>query len=146
MTSALVAPTAAAPTPADGSDPDPVFRVVLIDPREERRAVTNVLVERCPTLTVVGLAAGLDEAESQIRLEHADLALVEIQMPVAEGLVTIAALRDKFPGLRIVVCSFHNDAETRESARSRGADGYLTKPLEIADLLALVADPAPAAV
>lgn len=117
-------------------------RVVLIDPRQERRAITGQLIEGCPRLTVVGLTGSLGEAETQIRAEHADVALVEIQMPVAQGLATIGALRDQFPDLRIVVCSFHNDSATRAAARMHGADGYLTKPLHVEDLLVLVDGPA----
>jgi DNA-binding NarL/FixJ family response regulator len=118
-----------------------MHRVVVIDPREERRAITNLYVERCRPLTVVGSAGNLGEAQTQIRTEHADVALVEIQMPVTEGLATIGALRDQFPDLRIVVCSFHNDSATREAARQHGADGYLTKPLQTDDLLVLVEAP-----
>jgi two-component system response regulator DesR len=116
----------------------PVSRVVLIDPRPDRRAVMNFLVGRSPALTVVGLAGGLEEAEAQIRATNADVALVEIQMPVPEGLATIGALREAFPDLRIIVCSFHLDAATRDEAQVRGADGYLIKPVSIRDLAALV--------
>lgn len=117
------------------SDLQTIRRVVLIDPREERRAITNLIIEKCEPLTVVGLAATLGEAETQIRAEHADVALVEIQMPVTQGLTTIGALRDLFPDLRIIVCSFHNDTATREAALRHGADGYLTKPLQVEDLI-----------
>jgi DNA-binding NarL/FixJ family response regulator len=130
-------PSEDSPWPDDLSE-QPVHRVVVVDPRLERRALTSLFVERCGPLTVVGLAAGLEEAETQIRAEHADVALVEIQMPVAEGLATIAALRAQFPELRIVVCSFHQEPATRDAARTQGADGYLTKPLDVAELLALV--------
>ena len=100
------------------------------------------MVERCPPLNVVGLASNLNEAEPQIRAERADVVILEIQMPVTQGLATISALREQFPDLRIVVCSFHDDAATRESARMRGADGYLTKPIQIDDLLGLIFVPA----
>ena len=142
MTSTLLVSPAAQ---AGNALAQPARRIVLIDPRPERRAITCLLVERCAALTVVGQAAGLDEAEAQVRAELADAALVEIQMPVALGLVTIAALRQRFAELRIVVCSFHDDPATREAARAHGADGYLGKPLRIADLLMLVSDPGRAA-
>jgi DNA-binding NarL/FixJ family response regulator len=119
--------------------------VVLVDPREARRAIMHYFIDQCPVLTVVGLAADLDEAVTQIRAEQADVALVEIQMPLAEGLATIEALRAAFPDLRIVVCSFHDDAETRSAAQERGADGYLAKPPSAFDLLRLVAGPSSAA-
>lgn len=120
-----------------------VRRIVLIDPRPERRAITSSVVERSAALTVVGLAAGFADAEALIRSELADAAVVEIQMPVAEGLATIAAVRDAFPELRVVVCSFRDDVATREAARALGADGYLNKPLEVLALLDLVASSAP---
>jgi DNA-binding NarL/FixJ family response regulator len=110
---------------------------VLLDPREERRAVTSLYVERSPLLAVVGLAGSLGEAEVQIRAEPADVVLVEIQMPVAQGLETISGLRRLFPDLRIVVLSFLDDAATREAARVHGADGYLRKPLQVEELLAI---------
>lgn len=134
------------PKPEKIIDPNapPPRRVVLIDPREERRALMNMVVDRCPGLIVVGLAGSLAEAEGQIRTEGAEVALVEIQMPVADGLTTIVALREQFPDLRIVVCSFQKDSVTREAARAHGADGYLVKPLHVEDLLALVMAPPPA--
>jgi len=134
------APAEATPTEDAGL---PVRKVVLIDPREERRAITSRLIDRCPDLEVVGLAGDLLEAQTQIEAAGADVAILEIQLPVSEGLAAIAALRSRFPTLRIVVCSFHSDATTRDEARSLGADGYLTKPLQIHDLLPLVIEPAP---
>lgn len=118
-----------------------VRRVVLIDPRPERRALMGLLVEQCPGLSMVGVAADLSEAEAQIREQRADVAIVEIQMPVADGLAAIAALREQFPDLRIAVCSFHDDPATHEAALSQGADAYLSKPLSPRELFALAVGP-----
>ena len=111
------------------------LRIVLIDGREERRAITDRLVERCEALTVVGLAGTLVEAEALIRSEDADVALLEIQMPVAHGIDMIGALRAQFPELRVVVSSFHADAPTQLAAREQGADAYLVKPLDVDELV-----------
>jgi DNA-binding NarL/FixJ family response regulator len=71
--------------------------------------------------------------------------VVEIQMPLASGLATIAALRADYPGLRIVVCTFHGDSSTREQAAAAGADAYLLKPVNARDLRrALQSFPGPA--
>jgi len=140
MTSVLLPP----PAPPKSTD-QPIGRVVLIDPRPERREIMSLVVDRSTKLTVVGLAASLEEADALIRAEHADIALLEIQMPVADGLAAVGTLRKAFPELRIVVCSFRFDSTTREQARVQGADGYLTKPFRVEDLLALLAtlEPAP---
>jgi len=134
----LVSVLSSPQTGADEPDARPARRIVLIDPRSERRAVTHLLIGGCPALDVVGLAADLDEAAVQIRAEQPDAALVEIQMPVTDGLAAIAALREGFPELRIVVCSFRDDAATRQAAHEAGADGYLRKPLEVSALARLV--------
>jgi DNA-binding NarL/FixJ family response regulator len=115
----------------------PVRRVVVIDPREERRAITSLLLERSPRLEVVGSASNLAEARPSIREGHADVALVEIKMPVVDGLAAIGDLRAEFPTLGIVVSSFHDTASDRAAALERGADAYLRKPLDLDDLLAL---------
>jgi DNA-binding NarL/FixJ family response regulator len=59
--------------------------------------------------------------------------VLEIQMPLEQGLDTITALRLVSPQPRIVVCSFHRDAATIQGALDRGADAYLTKPVNSAD-------------
>jgi DNA-binding NarL/FixJ family response regulator len=118
-------------------------RVVLVDPRDARRAVMSYFVEQFPEMTVVGEAANLEEAAASIASEQANVALVEIQMPLADGLATIGGLRSQFADLRIVVCSFLNDAGTRALALASGADGYLAKPPSARDLLTLVTDPPP---
>jgi DNA-binding NarL/FixJ family response regulator len=118
-----------------------VRHVVLLDPRDERRAITALLVDRSPLLSVVGSVGTLAEAGTRIRTGQAEVVLMEIQMPVAAGLDAVGALRHQFPDLSIVVCSFHDDPATRAAARSQGADDYLSKPLQIDDLLTFVADP-----
>jgi DNA-binding NarL/FixJ family response regulator len=115
-----------------------VFRVVVLDPRQERRTITSLLVRRSPRLDVVGVAGNLAEARPLIRDEHADVALVEIQMPVDDGLAAIGVLRHEFPALRIVVSSFHRNRVARDEALARGADSYLDKPLQIDDLISLL--------
>jgi two-component system invasion response regulator UvrY len=114
------------------------IRVVVIDDRPERRAVTDFLLERSPLLDVVGSAGTLAEAEAAIRAGDANAALVEVQMPVPRGLTLIGALRERFSDLAIVVCSFRDDAITQAEARTQGADGYLSKPLQVEDLLAVL--------
>ena len=134
MSSSTVRATEASPDPSA-----PVIgRVVLVDPRDERRAITTGQIARCPSLTVVGSSGSLDDADAQIRAGVADVAVIEIQMPITKGLAMIGALRERFPLLRIVVSSFHADAATRAAASVQGADGYLPKPLDTRDLVALI--------
>jgi CheY-like chemotaxis protein len=113
------------------------LRVIVVDTRPERRLLVRHLVES------TGLAGpDIDEAGSAAEaielLDHhdRDVAVVEIQMPVSEGLEAIAALRSRSPGLRIVVCSFRCDSATKEGALAQGADAFLDKPVSTFSLKA----------
>ena len=61
--------------------------------------------------------------------DDAVIVILDIQMPVEEGLNTITALRGRSPLLRIVVCSFHHEAATKARVLAQGADAYLAKPV-----------------
>jgi CheY-like chemotaxis protein len=114
---------------------EPRPRVVLIDSRSERRAVMRRVVEQALGVdTVVAQVGSEAEAVAAVERRLADAAVVEIQMPVADGLSVIAALRAARPSLLIVVCTFHADRHTQEQAAEAGADSYLVKPFSARDL------------
>jgi len=112
-------------------------RVVLIDVRSERRALMRrVLDLAAGDGTVVAEVTDASEALRAIADSDADVAVVEIQLPVDEGLAIIATLRAVHPTLVIVVCTFHHDAATQRQAAEAGADDYLVKPVSARQLRA----------
>ena len=141
----LAAVTVSSPAPGrDGR----LLRVVLVDPRPERRQLVRHLVESTGLVTAeIGEAADAAEAVELLRGNDRDVAVVEIQMPVSQGLETVAALRRESPDVRIVVCSFEADPAVKERALAEGADAYLDKPASAFSLTAvlrrLFPEPAP---
>jgi DNA-binding NarL/FixJ family response regulator len=115
-----------------------LVRAVLVDVRAERRGVTRELMLRSGLVLVVGEADTMLGAIDVVASSSADLVVLEIQMPVEEGLATITALRQHFPPLRIVVCSFEQGSETRRRAQENGSDGYLKKPIDVGELRRLL--------
>lgn len=114
------------------------LRVVAVDSRSDRRQVIRRLLEECEP----GQIAEADSREAAIELVarcHPDVVVLEVAMPLEEGLDTITALRLISPPPRIVVCSFRHDAVTIQAALDRGADVYVTKPIGSADLRAALA-------
>ena len=89
-------------------------------------------------MTVVGYADTPVSALEAVARLGADAVVLEVQLPVAQGLDAISALRHDFPSLAIIVCSFHGDAATKQAASARGADGYLVKPLSPRELHAIL--------
>lgn len=117
--------------------PDPTCRVVLVDARTDRREVMRRMVEGDEaTAILVGEADSAAAALTVVEQERADVVVVDIRMPVSEGLAIIAALRETFPELGILVCSFDLDAATVQSAMAQGADSCLAKPVRRPEVLA----------
>ena len=134
-------PTTASTVTADGGgSPSPGFhvRLVVIDGRGDRRQLMTHVVEQAGDVSVVGYADGPVSAVETVDRLRANAVLLEIQLPVTQGLDTVSALRDDFPALVILVCSFHANTATIRAARGRGADAYLVKPVSLHDLRAVL--------
>jgi DNA-binding NarL/FixJ family response regulator len=115
------------------------IRVVVIDDKLDRRQLMRQVVEvSADEVAVVGFAESAPTAVEAVDRLDANAVLVEIQIPVSEGLAVISALRDGRPDLRIIVCSFLDDSTTKEAAIAHGADAYVTKPVSSRDLRRLL--------
>jgi DNA-binding NarL/FixJ family response regulator len=110
------------------------LRVVVIDDRHDRRQLMSHVVAQGRDVTVVGYAEGPVTAVEAVDRLQANAVVIEIQLPGTQGLDTIRALREDFPALAIIVCSFHTDAPTKRAALALGADAYLAKPFSLRDL------------
>ncbi|MDQ1517658.1 MAG: hypothetical protein QOE80_3488 [Actinomycetota bacterium] len=118
-------------------------RVVAVDSRSERRQVIRRLLEHSFKPEEIAEADSRQSAIDLVDRCRPDLVVIEIQMPLEEGLETITALSLVSPRPRIVVCSFHRDAATVLAALDRGADAYVTKPAGSAELRAACGVPLP---
>lgn len=116
-------------------------RVVAVDSRRERRQVIRQLLEHSFEPGQVAEADGREAAVELVGRCRPEAVILEIAMPLSEGLETITALRLISPPPRIVVCSFHHDADTVQAALDRGADAYVTKPAGSAELRAALKPP-----
>jgi DNA-binding NarL/FixJ family response regulator len=118
-------------------------RVVAVDSRHERRQVMRQLLERTFEPGEIAEADSRPAAVELVGRCHPDLVVVEIQMPLQEGLDTITEIAGMTPRPRIVVCSFHKDPATVKAARELGADAYVAKPAGSAELRAALGAPLP---
>src|SRR5262249_34297556 len=69
------------------------------------------------------------EAEPDI-----ELMLLDINMPVMDGLTLLAALRDRQSAVRAVMVSAYGDMTNLRTAMNRGAFDFVTKPVDLNDL------------
>jgi signal transduction histidine kinase/CheY-like chemotaxis protein len=118
------------------------LQVLLADDHPVNRKVVELMLVGAPVeLTAVedGQAA-LDA----FAVQDFDLVLMDMQMPVMDGLTAVACIREAEASGRsertpIVMLTANALPEHAEAARAAGADAHMTKPLRAAELLALIA-------
>lgn len=101
-------------------------RVVLVDDhRLVREGLRRTLEDA--GLEVVGEARDGAEALELAAALTPDVVLMDVSMPVLDGLTATRRLRSRVPSARVVVLTMHADRELLERARAAGAVGYLVK-------------------
>lgn len=83
---------------------------------------------------VSGEAADGQEAIDLVQKLRPELALLDISMPVLNGLQAAKAIRVMVPSTKIVILSMHDSPHARQEAFKAGAHGYVTKTAEPAIL------------
>jgi DNA-binding NarL/FixJ family response regulator len=113
-------------------------RVLLVDDHQLVRAGLAGLVDAAADLTVCGQAANGEEAVARAVETTPDVVLMDLSMPVLDGVEATRRLLHELPTARVVVLtSFADTARVQEALRA-GAVGYLLKDSEPATLLAAV--------
>lgn len=112
-----------------------MIRVVVVDDQALVRGAFTVLVDSAPDLTTVGEAADGAEAVEVVARTRPDVVLMDIRMPVLDGLAATRAILGRDPAVRVLVLTtFDLDSYVYDALRA-GASGFLLKDARPADLL-----------
>lgn len=111
--------------------------VVVVDDQELVRAGFIALLDAAPDITVVGEASQGDEGVRCVRALHPDVALVDIRMPVLNGIEAIARIRadPSCSSTAIVVLTTFGLDEYVFAALRAGANAFMLKDTRPDDLL-----------
>jgi two-component system, chemotaxis family, protein-glutamate methylesterase/glutaminase len=103
--------------------------LIVDDSAVARRLLTLVLADH-PNFRVVGLATNGRTALERIRTLRPDAVILDVEMPVLDGIGTLAALRAEHPDLPVIMFSAVTErgAAVTLEALSLGATDYVTKP------------------
>jgi DNA-binding NarL/FixJ family response regulator len=117
-----------------------MIRVLLADDQALIRAGFRVLLGSADGMEVVGEAINGQEAVDMARQQRADVVLMDIRMPVLDGLEAtrrIAADED-LAGVKVIILTTFESEEYIYQAIRSGASGFLVKDCEPADLIQAV--------
>jgi DNA-binding NarL/FixJ family response regulator len=115
-----------------------VIRVLIADDQALVRAGFRVLIDSAEDLEVVGEAGNGREAVTLARSKKADVVLMDVRMPVLDGLAATRELTSGTGGPRVIILTTFDIDEYVFEALRAGASGFLLKDTEPADLLQAV--------
>ena len=110
------------------------MRVVLADDHQILRDGIRRGLESAGE-DVVGEAENGEEAVELVRATMPDIVLMDLSMPVLDGVAATRRITDEFPDVKVVVLTMHDDPARTRSALEAGAIAYLTKGTSFADVL-----------
>ncbi|WP_156759024.1 response regulator [Microbacterium karelineae] len=113
-------------------------RVALVDDQELFRAGVRMLISSQPDMEVVGEAGDGLQAVAMVAQTKPDLVLMDIRMPVLDGLEATAAILQRDDPPRIVMLTTFDLDEAAARAIRNGASGFLLKDAHPEFLLAAV--------
>jgi DNA-binding NarL/FixJ family response regulator len=108
---------------------NPLRLVVVDDHSLFRRGLVSLLIDM-PEFQVVGEAGDGQEALTVVAQLQPDIVLLDLNMPVMDGIEAVSAIRSQSKDQRILMLTISQDDEDLLAAIRAGADGYLLKNTE----------------
>jgi two-component system, NarL family, nitrate/nitrite response regulator NarL len=119
-------------------EPGRDVRILLVDDQPLFRRAIATLIDDQPGLAVVGEAEnGLDAIELARSLRP-DLVLMDVEMPVLNGVDATLRIRTELPAMKVVILTVSEADDHLFDAIRYGADGYLLKNLRPEQLYELI--------
>jgi DNA-binding NarL/FixJ family response regulator len=113
-----------------------MIKVALFDDSREQRDALRALLNAMDTVTCAGAFAAADNVIGDVEACEPDVVLMDIDMPVVDGITAAGFLRARFPELRIIMLTVIEDDDRIFAAIRAGADGYFLKqtpPLKLVE-------------
>ena len=110
------------------SAPGPV-RVLIVDDQQIIQQGLVTILKYQPGIQVVGTAANGREALEQALKLRPDVVLMDVRMPILDGVAATAHLRQELPECRVLMLTTFDDEEYVLEALRAGATGYLLKDI-----------------
>ena len=106
---------------------NPILRIMLVDDHAVVRMGFRLLLDTTSDLRVVAECGSGEEALKSFAEVNPDVVVLDLSMAGMGGLETLSRLLAKWPGVRVLVLSAHEDTAHPRRALAAGALGYLTK-------------------
>lgn len=117
---------------------DNTIRIMLVDDHSVVRSGLSAFLSVNPDLELVGEAENGEQAVSRASAIQPDVILMDLMMPIMDGVAATAAIKKRNPNIQIIALTSFQEDELVQNALRAGAVGYLMKNVNARELAAAI--------
>ena len=106
-----------------------MIKVLIVDDQKIIREGLSMMLGLDSTISIVGKATNGKEAIGLLEDEEVDLILMDIRMPIMDGVEATRIIKEKHPNIKILILTTFKEDEYIFQGLKNGADGYLLKDI-----------------
>lgn len=114
------------------------IRIIMADDHPIVRQGLKQIIEADKSVSILAEAGDGKSALELIELHKPDVAVLDIDMPEADGFDTVRAMKEKKLGAEVVFLTMHSESEMFEEAMDLGVKGYVLKDSATSDIVASI--------
>ena len=118
----------------------PQIKVIIVDGHPITRAGLALFLSVYSDMVLVGEATTGDEALAFCSRFEPDVILMDLKMPYSDSLSDLRAIKERHPGVKVLILTSYDDPSLVERAMGAGATGYLLKDISAFDLSSAIRD------
>lgn len=111
-----------------------MIKVAVIDDQNTVINIFKLFFENIADISLIGSANNGQDAIKIVDEHHPDVVLIDIEMPVMNGLEAAKIITQRFTQTKVILFTSHDNKKIRRLAIQSGADGYVSKITDLQDL------------
>lgn len=112
-----------------------MIKVLIVDDQSLIREGLTMMLSLYDTISLVGEATNGKEAIELLDKEEVDLILMDIRMPIMDGVEATKEIKENYPEVKVLILTTFNEDEYIFEGLRNGADGYLLKDISSQELV-----------
>lgn len=115
-----------------------MIRVLIVDDQALIREGLSLMLDLYGEIEIAGEASNGKEAIEFVEREEVDVILMDIRMPVMDGVEATKVIKEKHPNIKIIILTTFNEDEYIFKGLKNGADSYILKDVSSKELVNII--------
>ena len=111
-----------------------MIKIMIAEDQQLIRESLKIILNSIEGLRVISIVANGEEGLQQLENEKPDIILMDIRMPVMDGVESTRVLKQRYPDVHVLMLTTFNDDEYVLKALAYGASGYILKGISLREL------------